>query len=474
MVKTIATYRDRLTTVLQVCIEVQVEKGFIRVRDVAERLGITERATRDYLNDLEGLGFLKYEGSGLYKLVRDSISELAEMIKESPIFTLSVDEFIPLTTLDMAKRTGIERKISKIFERLGFHISKAREIRESLLKSSPSELGVSDVIKGDRIIHDKSYYALLYLHNISIGGETSEYLLSNYLLKNLFPLSISYIAACAVYSSYEWNMLAKSQIFLRPRIEQYAEREPYEENELFYELSTEYPELLIFGRKIASRLLKEIQRYSACADLLENTDAKILFTKGSLIPHGFILARDCKRLAHLHDKVTRAFKALLQRASKNDTLIVGVSTSPRDMRFFKAIEDKLDLKGARTNDYVFLKMVLEDGDVTAPILVEKERGKEIKNYYEFYANIKGEVIKFEFITNEDPVETQKAILPIISSLITPSPFKKEKEPYGLNVIFEAKMKCRTYIQWIKRQVESAINYACIRLIDQMKGQVGQP
>ncbi len=119
MVKTIATYRDRLTTVLEVCIEVQAIKGWIRVKDVADRLKITERAARDYLSDLEDLGFLKYEGAGLYKLVNDSISELAEVLERYPLLSLSVDEYIPVSTLEMARRAGVEGKVLRVFKKLG-------------------------------------------------------------------------------------------------------------------------------------------------------------------------------------------------------------------------------------------------------------------------------------------------------------------------------------------------------------------
>jgi len=468
VVRTVATYRDRLLVVLQVCIEIQAKKGVIRVKDVAERLDITERVTRDYLNDLETLGFLKYEGAGAYRVIKESVHEIARALEKDTLLTLSMDELIPKSTLDVAEEFGITKKVSRILQKLGVHVSKAKEIRELLLTTSPKELNVSDIIKGEKIIQDKESCKPLYLHNVSIGGEASDYLLSNYVISDLFPLSISYIAACAVYSSYEWDMLSKSQIFLRPRIEQYAEKEPYQENELFYELSTEYPELLIFGRKIASRLLKELQRYNACIDLLNNTDAWILFTKGSLIPHGFILAKECRRLARIHDKISNSFRTLLNIASKKDALIVGVTSSPRDMRFFNILEDKLKLRGATVNDYIFLKAILKDGDFTSPMLVERERGKDIENYYEFYLNAKGEIIKFEFITNKDPIEVQRKILSTALPLITPSPFKKKKTEYNLSVIFEAKLRCDTFINVIKRHVEVALRHACVKFIEQIK------
>ncbi len=472
MVKTIATYRDRLTTVLEVCIEVQAIKGWIRVKDVADRLKITERAARDYLSDLEDLGFLKYEGAGLYKLVNDSISELAEVLERYPLLSLSVDEYIPVSTLEMARRAGVEGKVLRVFKKLGVHIARSKELRERLLKLSPDELGVSDVLKGDKIIYDKSCYKPVYLHNVSLGGEALEYCIKHYLIRKLIPLTISYIVSCALQSYYEWNMVQKSQSFLRPRLQEFAGKEPYQEDEPFYELSTEYPELLMFGRKLATRLLSQIQRYRACIDLMKSTDVRIIFTRGTLFPHGFVLAKECRVLYALHNKMREYFDKMMKIAHEKDILIVGVSDLPRDMRFFRIIEDKLKLQVPHVNDYVFLKLVLEEGDITTPLLVEKEKGKKLENWYEFYMNARGDILKFEYITKEDPLEVQRKIASLASSLVYPSPLRRDRGRHNLSILIEARMKAHDYLNTLRDLTHAALRAASIslsELIDKHKG-----
>ena len=470
LVRTIATYRDRLTIVLQVCVELQAERGYVRVRDVAERLGISERAARDYLADLYDLGLLRYEGGGLYRVTRHSVGEIVKILESDPVLSFSLEGLIPSSTFEAVKKAGVVKKVSRVLKKLGMYVSKAREIRELLMASEPSELGLSGIIKGDRILYDQSWYEPAFLHGIEIGGEASAYKLANYVIRDIVPLSVSYVASCALYTSYEWNMIRKSEYFLRPKIQPYSGSEPYDED-LFHELATEYPELLIFGRRLASRLLKEIQRYRACLDLIEQTDVDIIFTKGSLIPHGFILTKECKTLNRLQVRVKTLFQELMRRATAEEVIVVGVTEDPRDMRLTAILEDVIKLGNSRVSDYAFLRMVMHDGDVTAPMLIEHERGKEIENCYEFYLCAHNDILKFEYVCHKDPVESQRRILEIASSLISPSPFANEKE-HNISVIFEARMRCRNYIAFIKKMIEAALRIACVSFVENLERKLG--
>jgi len=455
--KTPAIYRGRLSQILSLCIQISTKKDFITPLDVANELRITVRAAREYLSDLVRIGLMYYQGGGTYVLNREAIYPVIHKLEAVDDSQLTIDNFIPEILVNASKNGAFFKKAFRVLEKIGYSLTNADEIRNSLLKPGLTR-GYEDFFVGSRILYTKSYYELETrgIAECKAVGEYSGYRLKNYLVANTIPLTVAYIASCAYIGEFDISSQpVSSRIKKKPEIKHFREKEPFKEGELLYELSIEYPELLTLGRKIAARFLKEYYRYMNCLEVIEEEDdIVIMVTHGSLKPHGFILATKCDALRSLVNQFESTFEKFMEEVYKKGVTFVAVYSSPRDHRLFKAVKEILNLRVPSMSDYAFLHAVMRDGDVTAPMRVPKERGKKVEHWYEFYLKRGGYVYKFEYLTKDDPLEVQKRIL----TLTYPSFMISNHRP-SLPMVIEAERACQYYIGWLEKNFELALKYA---------------
>jgi len=455
--KTPAIYRGRLSQILSLCIQISAKKNFVTPLDIANELRITVRAAREYLSDLVRMGLMHYQGGGTYVLNREAIYPIIHKLEAVNDTQLTIDDFIPEILFNISRNGAFFKKAFRVLEKIGYSLTNADNIRNSLLKPGLAR-EYEDFFVGGRVLYTKSYYELESkgIVECKAVGEYSGYRLKNYLIANIIPLTVAYIASCAYIGEFDISSQPiSSKIKKKPEIKYFRGKEPFKEEELLYELSVEYPELLLLGRKIAARFLKEYYRYTNCLEVInEEDDITIMVTHGSLKPHGFILATKCDTLKYLINQFESTFEKFMKEVHKRDITFVAVYESPRDHRFFEIVKEILNLKIPSMSDYAFLHTIMRDGDITAPMRVPRERGKNIEHWYEFYLKRGDYIYKFEFLTKNDPLEIQKNIL----TLVYPS-FMISSHGPSLPMLIEAERACQYYIGWLENNFELALRYA---------------
>jgi len=433
---------------------ISAKKGFITPYDIAEELKVTARAARDYLSDFTNMGLMFYEGAGRYVVNREALHDVVQESQTIGDSQLRIEDFMPEVLAKASRNNVFFKKALKIIKKLGYSLEKVDEIREALLKPGSTK-GYEDLFVGDRLLYTRAQYDLMLkgLVNAKAVGEYSHSILSNYIIGGTFPLTVAYLTSCAVIAEFDHvGELASTRVKRKPEIKPFSGKEPYNDDELLYELSVEYPELLTLGRKIASRFLKEHYRYSNCIEILKDErELTIVVSKGSLLPHGFVLAKKCDVLKTLMKSMLESFKELIDLADKRSITLVAISKTPRDNRYFKAVRELLNLNLPSMSDYAFLYPLMRDGDATSPMRVPKERGKNVENWYEFYLKRGNYLYKLEYVTKRDPLEEQREILSILYPAFIVGG--------SLPMITEAERYCITHLSNLKLHFEAALRTA---------------
>ena len=441
MPKAPSTYAGRLTLVMNTVLELSAEGNLIEVARVAECLNVTERMARDYLSDLEELGLLEYQGMGVYTVNRDRLKNvLMRFAVEGGIY-LRPEDLVPETTYFI-------EKASKILKKITITTSKSIEIRERMLKTAPKE-----PFHGDSLVIPVDEYAdSITGFSEGVLGEASIGEVRNYIIAETFPITVTYIASATALLTKQDFEEATLKFRLRPKIRSFTKRDPFDVGEPLYELSVEYPELLLLGRKMAARLLKEIERYKNLRDSLDD-EPSIAITRGSLIAHGFILSMKCSVLRILMERAESIFTDTVEEYLKRGILLISIVESSRDNRLFRYVKGELELELPEMSDVNFLIHVLRDGDATAPMKLTRERGRSVENWYEFYLRRGERVYKIEFISKKDPLEVQKTILCTL--------YPEFQIGGRIPVVSDAKERAKIYLWKVKKKFESVLKMTAL-------------
>jgi len=83
--------------------------------------------------------------------------------------------------------------------------------------------------------------------------------------------------------------------------------------------------------------------------------------------------------------------------------------------------------------------------------VERERGRRVEGWYEFYWKVGERVVKIEYVAAGDPLEAQERLL----RLLTPN-LQVDGRPVGVS---EAAIELDRHLQWVKRTFELALKVA---------------
>ena len=433
-----STYSSRLALAMVTVLEISAGKGLVEVSEVAKALDVTERMAREYLSDLEELGLLEYVGLGVYSVKRSRVRDILMKFEAEGGIQLRIQDF-------MVETPYFHRKAARLLSKIKPLISRGREIRELLLKS-----GQLNNLCGDRALYTKEDYIsdLRSLENATALGEASTSEISNYVVGYAIPLTVSYIASAIAELEFgRSGELLGIRFAVRPKLREFKEEEPFEEGEPLYELSVEYPELLLLGRKIATRLLRDIERYK---NLLGKVGKEPSFavTLGSLRPHGFTVSSRCRILDALLKKSQELFEKVIDTCSRKGLTLVSLVNDPRDNRFVKTVSEILNLNRLGLSDIAFLSAIMLDGDATAPMKLEEERGRRVKNWYEFYFRRGLRVFKIEYVTTRDPIEVQKEIIGLL--------YPQFEVGGRLPFVSEALARAKTHVNYIRIRFEAAL------------------
>ena len=437
MPRTPAAYVSRLNAALKACAELAASEGFVTAQRLAEAMGVTERMARVYLVDLLELGALEYAGGGRYRLSAGSagLLERWEAVGEE----LTVEGVV----LGDPRREAVSYMLEKAYRitEAVAGLGRRGELRSKLLS-----LSLPEEFAGGRLV--SSSKGLEPGRAVFVAGEAAGARLANYVLAKYMPITVAYVSSvAALVRLAEFGQAESVEYLRRPSVKEFRGEEPFDGGP--YELRVEYPELLAAGRRIAARLLAARLRLLNVADALER-GAELVIAGGTMLPHGFVvpgsaeLKRMAEELAELHRKV-------VELAAERGAALASFVRDPRDYRFYEAVRGWLGLKVRRVNDAAFLTAVLQPWEYTAPMQVERERGRLVEGWYEFYWKVGERVVKVEYVAKGDPLEVQEQLL----RLLAPN-LQVDGKPVGMS---EASMELERHLQWVKRMFELALRVA---------------
>lgn len=463
MPKSPVTYYVRLSDLINICHEIYSSYGVITPDLVAMRSNLTDRIVRDYLNDLVNLGVLKYIGNGRFIINEDKLAQVVKSLNLEPRMQLRLNDYIDAKMIDALKRNiFIKRKTKTIIDKLGLRYIFTTDFKEKIYDTDLGR-GIESII-GSRFIYSQAARNIP-LDNIYLGGSAYSYRIKDYGVRTWAVLSVVYLSASSYIAYYKDNALDTKRSIVRtvPELVSYGEREPFLPEEPFYELTTDFPELLDMGRKIAARLLMQLLHYKLDRYMIERygDEFDIYMRYGSLFPHGFILKS--KTLIKLKEEVTNEFNKLIKTAKDKGVIIAGISNRINDNYLVRRIIQYFGMRLPMTTDDNFLAAIMEDGDTTALIARESERGRPvIRNWYEFYIRFRTDILKVEFLARGDPVEDYTRLRDIIYSSATTK--VSQDLPAGPGPVITAIINAYMNTSELERTITAALTMAFIELI----------
>jgi hypothetical protein len=465
MGRTGSTYRARLTLILNACLEIFSERGVVDVASLADRVDLTERAVKDYLDDLSNLDILTYEGAGRYRVNTSRVDDVAGELLFEPKSSVLVEDFVGQDFAAQAE--VVSDKVRRLLEKLDFPKILGGEVRERLCGVRVEDSGFADCLLGETLVLPK-FAGDLFLDNVFVCGSASAHRLEHWALLDFSLLSVVALSSGAYLGFFDKNFLDQGKSLSRyfPDLHSYRGLEPFVEGEPFFEMSTDFPELLEAGRSIAARYLREIQHYRLAIEMIEEFGDRfqVFFRLGSLAPHGFMVYS--RELVRLRDRCHELYYSFLEAAGKRGVVPVGVVPISMDNFFFKIVRGVLKRDLGSTNDLNFLSMVLRDGDSTCLIRRGREKGKPpTEDIYEFYVMKKPFVTKYEFVS-KNPLEDQKRIADLAYSLSS-IPLKARFEG-GPSVVSSAKNVAMVNLEQLMRAVKGSIKTGIMGLWDELQ------
>jgi len=471
MPKPASTYAARLSEIINLCIEVYKRDGFITSESIASVSGLSERMVRQYLKDLVDLEILVYVGDGRYYLNMDRCTVVSRALGLEPRTQLRLDDFVDpkfLKVLDSSD--SLRRRMSRLLERLGWSRLFDRSFREGVFRAR-LDGGVGNII-GDRFIYPRGARRVV-LDDVALGSSASDYEIENYGVSEFAVLTITYLSAASFIGFYKNDVLVREKCVERviPDLSHFYGREPFIPEEPFYEMTTDFPELLSLGRKIASRLLSQISHYRLDIAMIEKYGDRfpIYFRAGSLFPHGYIVR--AKKLIELQRSAYQYFNELINLAREKNVLLVGVSHRSHDNVFAKALSDYFNVNIATASDDQVLSVLMDDGDVTAIIARGPEKGRPtVQNWYEFYIKFSNEVFKVEFISWGNLEEEYGKIRDLLYSSASVAP--KLGVPPGPGPMINAAILATRNVNELKRTIKGVLMAAFTDYINRLsRGEV---
>ncbi|MFW9857015.1 MAG: hypothetical protein ACFFFG_18340 [Candidatus Thorarchaeota archaeon] len=468
-----ATYEARLEVLVNLCYRLSLEQGFINPKNLVNELNLSDRMIRTYVNDLLTLDVLQYQGDNKYAFNLSVVEEPAPLNTPSLIQPSILQRVLnKKSALTTSEPNLVQTKVEQIFTKMErvFRFPEALGDKVKTLKVADIDLSLLRQYRVDSILGDRLVQPLVHLpdplEDFILMGSAATYKLDILRIYDFALMTISFLAASGVAMVFQKNKrdIRETYAITRPQIERFVRTEPFQRVDPFYDMYHDFPELLQAGRSIASRFLSEQLHIQTILDLLNsewfeerktNQAVPIIFKKGALSPHGFIVRG--KTLSNLQKQTTKAFYELIGKVRKEGILLVGVTVHPRDDVFFKLSKNLLKADIGQMDDLNFFKQIMADLDVTCLIERVKEKSKpKLSQVYEFYTRQKQDVAKIEFYSVNNPLIEREQILRYLRPVFTLHPQKPREA--GPSVTNQADVFAQEKLGTISDEITNAIHY----------------
>ncbi len=397
-------------------------------------------------------------GNGKYRVNHEKYAAIVKIDPLDPKSQISIENLIDYTGEEW-ENPQIRKKVQSVLQKINLDIAWdehfVKQIRNLEINEKLKEYG----FMGKWLIN-KKIARRLRLHNIWFAGTVSKSSLRNYRISNFAVMSMVILSA-SVYVAYynrgimDENKSIKDSI---PTIIPIEENYPISEVDPFYEIITDFPDILESARNEAARVLKTNLHYRLDINTIEKhkDELKFLLHQGTLKTHGFI-KKISRELTKLYKESEELFLDLVFKSGNLDIPIVGISRISHDRYIQKVLKTEYGIKVTDTNDLNFLMSILEDGDATCLIHRPVEKGRmKINNWYEFYFKREPNVFKIELISNH-PEEDYKEILDILYTNTIPA--ASNDIDAGPGVISAAELLCSRHNGFLSEEIAAMIRSA---------------
>ncbi len=507
MGRSTSTYRARLSVVFDACQRLEQEHGYVNPEMLQEALGLSERMVREYLKDLSNLGVLTYVGGSKYQLngalVTRIVNELATTDEEDTWFarpTLDLEKVLlhPTHRQVLQQVNPTLRKVKDIFKKMELLYIFPDQLRHELTKLNLKDLyrdkkfplldGKIEAIHGERFIENVKTMGvpLLCLPEerqdlvdkfVFVGTAATDHK-EHVKFHHFSVITVSMLSASGVVQQFEKGRLKDGQYIQLdyPRLEimdESVDEGLQSTTEPFYELLSDFPELIFLGRNLAVRYLRTILHFELSLALLKRLQEESLdlsrvvwMHRGGLLPHGFVTGG--RTLERLKQRSWQLFQSFQKKCLDHGIVVMGISRIPRDDMFYRLANLSLQLKGIiprsleRMSDAIFLDQIMKNGDVTCLITRGKERSKPvIPELKEWYWKDHGGVIRIEHLTGtteeQQLIAERNTLALVLSNLYLK---KVGGEPHGEpSVLATALTASRRWLNFLTQQVLTTIQVA---------------
>lgn len=477
-----ATYEARLSVLVNTCYSLTVKQGFISSEDLVKESNLSSRMIREYLNDLLALNILVYTGNNQYKinyeiLIEDPNDKLLMKEEETLLnkFLLSRRKSV------FTEANQVQEKVETIFNKM----EKVLRYPEKLSKQIQSinminidqqitkDLGIKEIV-GNSFI-EQLVTTNSDIKNIIHIGSAVRHKMETLNLNEFLTMTLSYLASSAVgmINDGQKRDEVNTYTITRPQLENLSEFQPFDRIEPFYEMFQDFPELLTAGRSIATRYLADMLHNKTIIDMLrsewfkekqEYSPSTIIFKKGVLSPHGFIVHG--KVLSDIQKRSVNSFYDLYKEIKNKKVKLVGITTKPRDNAYFKLSTKLLDVNIGQMDDLNLFNQIMKNNQVSCIFDRRGERGKlEFPiPIYEFYTKQSNTVVKIEFISqSKRPMQDRKEVTENLLKNFSLTP--KERYSRGPNTTIQADIYADKKLNDIKRIITAQFEYGFHKMFE---------
>ncbi len=499
-----STYRARLSGVFDACQRLEEEHGYVNPEMLQGELGLSERMVRQYLKDLTNIGVLTYVGGSRYQingvLMAQIVNDLATTDEETTWFAhppLNLESVLDHPTHRQVLRqvNPTLRKVRSIFKKMELLYIFPDQLRSELVnldlkslykeKKFPLFDGRIEALHGSCFVESVSAPGVPLLcasedrwnlvdRFIFVGTSATD-LQKHVRFYHFSVLTVSILSASGLVHQFRDGRLIDDRYMHLdyPRLEILGDDDDaglHSTSDPFYELLSDFPELIYLGRNLAVRYLRTILHLELSLALLRRLQEKeidlskvVWMHRGSLVPHGFVTGG--RTLQRLQQRAWQLFNTFKKACLKHGIILIGLSRIPRDDIFYRLANLSLQLKGVindpldRMSDAIFLDQIMKNGDVTCLITRGKERSKpKIPELKEWYWKDHGAIIRVEQLSASTDEQQLIAERNTIALLLSDLYLKKSPgEPHGgPSIVVDAHSAAKRWLNLLTQQVLTTI------------------
>ena len=186
---------------------------------------------------------------GMWPLHFVFVGEVADELLFEPRSTIFIEDFEGRQAHLLAAEP-VSRKVQRVLRKLDFPLISGEEVRGRLVNTRIEGHVFPVRLLGETLVLPKFAEEVL-LDNVYVAGSAPAHMVRNFALYDFTILTIVCLSVGGFIGFFERGILNPDKSVRRriPELHSFKGMEPFEEGDPFFELSTDFPELLQAGRE---------------------------------------------------------------------------------------------------------------------------------------------------------------------------------------------------------------------------------